>query len=169
MCAGNCVKTFIRNHQPFHWFTSQNVGRDNFIYIAGAHASVPDRFGINNNSGSVFTLVQATGVIGADISFEPFFGELLLEQDLQFFLGCGVTAAAWVSGRALVPTHENMLFKLRHRNTVMDFCAKVLRLVFELDHRMVAAAEGGNMVQAVLNIRHGDDRPEAINSMSAFS
>jgi len=51
----------------------------------------------------------------------------------------------------------------------MDFRGKVLRLVFELDHGMVAAAEGGDVMQAILNVRHGDHGAEAINSVSAFS
>ena len=44
----------------------------------------------------------------------------------------------------------------------------VLKLVFERDHGAVAAAEGGYMVQAALNVRHGNHRSEAVNGVAAF-
>lgn len=144
------------------------MGRDNFVHIARAYAAVPHRFGIDNNSGPMFTLIEAPGMVGANFPFEPFFSELLLEKDLQFFLRGRVAAAARVSGWALVSAHENMFFKLGHGNTVMDFRADLRGLVFELNHGVLTAAEGGNMVQAVLNVRHGHHWAETINGVPAF-
>ena len=69
----------------------------------------------------MFTLVKAAGVVGTNFPFESFFSELLLEEDLQLFLRSGIAAAARMAGRTLVSAHENVLLKLGHGNTVMDF------------------------------------------------
>jgi hypothetical protein len=73
--------------------------------------SVPDRFGINNNSWTVFTLVETTGFIDSDLARQAgsFSKHLKLREQFAF----AVASAGWAGSafRADILTDEYMTFK----------------------------------------------------------
>jgi len=80
----------------------------------------------------VLALVQASRLVCPDSAFQPAFSQLLLEQFLQFRLGLGIAASAWMPCRPLVSTNEDMLLKLGHMHTMY----KIPRDPFTLDCRV---------------------------------
>lgn len=100
--------------QTGDWIAADDVLVDNLFHVIRGDMSVPDRFRINHNRGAMFALVEASGLIGADFTFEPALGELLLEEFLQLGLRLGIAAAARMAGRPLVAADKDMLFEFRH-------------------------------------------------------
>jgi hypothetical protein len=118
MLTSLSVETGIWKPQALYRFSSNDVRLDDFVYIGGRHAPVPDGFWIDDQVGPVLTLIEASGLIGPDLSFQSAFGQLLLEKFLQFSFGLGIAASSRMSRRPLVPADEDMLLKLWHDENV---------------------------------------------------
>ena len=61
------VEYGVGNDEAGYWRAADDVGVDDFVYILGLDASVPDGFGVNHYRWPQFTLVEAAGFIGADV------------------------------------------------------------------------------------------------------
>jgi hypothetical protein len=55
------------------------VGFDYFFDIGFGDVSVPDCIRVDHNVGTVFALIEAAGLIGADSPLQPVFCQFLLE------------------------------------------------------------------------------------------
>ena len=93
--------------------TADDVRVDDFVYIFGLDASIPDCFGVDHYGWSEFTLVEAAGFIGADVFYSALC-QLGFEEALQFALPGGVAAAARMAWFALVHANEDVFVELRH-------------------------------------------------------
>ena len=63
-----CIKAGVRDPQPLNRTTSYDVSIDNFVDILQFHPPVPHSLGINHYSWAVLALVEASGLIGANLS-----------------------------------------------------------------------------------------------------
>ncbi len=79
MLAGFRVQACICNAKPFDRTSSDDVFIDNLIDVCVGDMSVPNRLRIHNDGRSVFTLIEAAGLIGTDFSFEAALSEFLFE------------------------------------------------------------------------------------------
>ena len=57
----------------------ENVLGHNFVDMIGRDAAVPDFIGVNDDVWSVLALVEASGLVGAYLSFESARRQLFLE------------------------------------------------------------------------------------------
>jgi hypothetical protein len=107
------VQNLIGDEQPPHRLATDNVRFDDFVHIFGLHAAIPDGFGVNDDGGAEFALIEAAGFVGAH-HLDAALGELGFEEALEFALAGGIAAGARMAWFALVHTNKNMLFKLGH-------------------------------------------------------
>lgn len=114
MLATRSVDAAGREHQPCDRLPTYDVRLDDLIDIRFRDVAVPNRFGIDDDVGSVLTLVEAARLVGPDLPFETALGQLLLEQLLQFGFRLRIATATRVSLRTLVPAHENVMFEVGH-------------------------------------------------------
>lgn len=120
MFATGGVEAGIREDQAFDGASSNNVGFDDFIDICQGNPAVPYRFGVNDDIGSVLTLIEAAGLVGANLAFQSALRQFLLERLLEFGFSGGIAAAARMALRALISANEDMLLKFRHEKNVQD-------------------------------------------------
>jgi len=100
--------------------TADDVGIDNLIDIGGGDPAVPHAFRIDDQIGTVLTLVQAARLVSPHLVFQTAFRESLFEDPLQFGFALRITAPARMSRRPLVAAHKDMLLELRHVDNVPD-------------------------------------------------
>ena len=51
----------------------EEVFGDDFLDVASMNVAVPDGFGIDDDDGAVFTLVETAGFVGTDVVLETGF------------------------------------------------------------------------------------------------
>src|ERR1700692_924871 len=61
------VEYGVGNDQARYGRAANDVGVDDFVHVLGLDASIPDCFGVNHHRWSQFTLVEASGFIGAHV------------------------------------------------------------------------------------------------------
>jgi hypothetical protein len=83
MGAGAGVQAFVRDAQPFHRPTADQMFGNNFRGIVGIHVPIPDGFRINHDHRAMLALVQAAGLVDAHLPGQT--GSLgeLLQADVQ--------------------------------------------------------------------------------------
>ena len=115
------IQTFILQPQSFH----RNPPDDVRLQISSTSASVTPPYqiglGIDHEVRPVLALVQASGLVGANLALQPALSQFHLEQLLQFGLGGGIATSARMSRRPLVPANENVALKFRHGNIVQEW------------------------------------------------
>jgi hypothetical protein len=112
--AGLGVEAFVGEAKAFDRRAANDVRVDDLIDVGFGDVAVPDGFGIHDDGGTVFALVEASGLIGANAAFDSALSQLLLKYLLQTGLGEGIAGSAGMSRRALVSTDENVMFECRH-------------------------------------------------------
>ncbi len=100
---------------------------DNFFDVGLLHASIPNRFGIDDDRRTVLALVEASGFVGADGALQSKFSEPVFEGLLQFALCAGITTATRSFRIARVAADENMLLEFRHEDSLRETAGQVLR------------------------------------------
>jgi hypothetical protein len=89
MRAGFRVDARVGNAQPLDRPPVHQVLFDNLGGILGLNASVPDGFWIDNDSWAMLALIQAQGLVDADIRQACSFCELLqLDEDFALSIRC---------------------------------------------------------------------------------
>jgi hypothetical protein len=71
MHAALRIQAIIRNPQPFHRAPANQVLAHDLGRILRLHIPVPDRLRVHHHHRTVFTLVQASGLIDAHLSSQP--------------------------------------------------------------------------------------------------
>jgi len=61
------VEDGVGNDQTRYRCAADDVGVDDFVYVLGLDASIPDCFGVDHDRGAQFTLVEASGFVGAHV------------------------------------------------------------------------------------------------------
>jgi hypothetical protein len=114
--AGCGVDASVRQDQPGDWGSTEDVGFDDFVYVADGDVAIPDCFGINHDRRAVLALLEASRFVGADSrSCNSPDRQCLLEFRLQLAFGFGIATAPRMSRWALVAADENMLFEFGHK------------------------------------------------------
>ena len=171
MLAPCRIQTRIRNHKPFHWFSSHQMRFDNRVHVGGSYVAVPHRFRIDDDSGAMLALVEASGFVGADGAGESAHGESFLEGLLQLAGAVGVAGDLGIFGQALVVADENVVREFRHASTLtrlwrLEESQQSAALVVQGYHKLSSLAEGSHALQAAISRRHCNNGPDAINGMS---
>src|SRR5512143_760117 len=100
MRAGRRIEARVRRYQPLDGFSTNDVRIENLVDIFRGDVSIPNRLRINNDIRAVLALVEASGLIGADLSLQAAPRDSCLEKLVQFSAAIGVAASAWMSGLA---------------------------------------------------------------------
>lgn len=100
--------------QARDWDTVDQMRFDNFGDIGSRDAAIPNRSGIHDERRAMFALIQAAGFVRANVAFQPARREFLLELQLQLPQARRVTAPAWIFGRPLIRTDEDVMVEIRH-------------------------------------------------------
>src|SRR5437879_8278007 len=98
--------------------TADDVGIDNLIDIGGGDPAVPHAFRIDDQIGTVLTLVQAARLVSPHLVFQTAFRESLFEDPLKFGFALRISAPARMSRRPLVAGHKDLLLEIRHLDIV---------------------------------------------------
>ena len=78
MRAAFVVEALFCNAQAFHGLATDEVLLDDGLGVFRFDIAVPNRFRVNHDSGSVFALVEAAGLVDAHFAGQPCgFGKLL--------------------------------------------------------------------------------------------
>ena len=85
------IETRIWDHQPFHNRVARNVLIDDLIYVRHCDPAIPNRLRINHHRWPMLALVQASGLVGSDLAFQPALCQSGLERLMQF------SAASWIA------------------------------------------------------------------------
>ena len=73
--------------KPFHGLSPDDVRLDDFIHIGFGDVTIPDGVRIDHDVWSMLALIEAAGLIGANLAFQAALRKLLFEQLLQLGLG----------------------------------------------------------------------------------
>jgi len=74
MVACRRVQALVGQHQSLDRFAAENMRVDDFIDVGFADMAIPDRFRVNDYSGSVLALIEAAGLIGPYSAFKAALG-----------------------------------------------------------------------------------------------
>jgi hypothetical protein len=113
MRASRCIQTAIRQNQPLHRSTTNQVLLDNLVYVGRLHKAVPDLLRIHHHDRPMLALLQATGLVRPYRVFESRRSCFFLKKSMQFPFAIVGAAAARSRRVALVCADENVPFKLR--------------------------------------------------------
>jgi hypothetical protein len=112
--AGSGIEAAFGKAQALHGTAPDEVFVDYLLYIPGFDEAVPDGVGVNDHGRAVLTLVEASGLIGADPASQTsgLDGVLELGVDLAFTLfgRAGGASAARLAG---VGADENVTLEFR--------------------------------------------------------
>jgi hypothetical protein len=68
----------------------------------------------------VLALIQAPGLVGANLPLQPEVRQLLFEEFLQGGLSCGIATSARVFRWALISADKDVPFEAWHNDNVQD-------------------------------------------------
>jgi hypothetical protein len=111
------VQAFVGDAEPLDRFAIDKVLAHNLFSIFRLHATVPDCFGIDHNSRSVFALVQAAGLVDAHPAGQTGILGELIEARVQLALAVGGAGRAGRIRGASVVADENVAFKQGQRGS----------------------------------------------------
>jgi len=114
MLASFRVQATIGQSQTLDRLSADNVRLDDFVDVGFGDVAVPDGIRVNHDVGAVLALIETSGLIGADATFQSASSELLFEELLQARFGSGVAASARMACGALVSTNKNVAFEFGH-------------------------------------------------------
>jgi hypothetical protein len=104
-----------REAEALYGLATDEVLLHNLFRVAGVGEAIPDGFGIDDHNGGVFALVEASGLVDADLVLQAsgFYG--ILESAFEFltvFVGAARAGGGLV---ALVHAYEDVMFEVRHK------------------------------------------------------
>ena len=108
------IEAVVGKNKALNWFATDDVGRNNFLDIVVGDVAIPDLVGINDHSRAVLALVEASGLISANVIADTVLAENLLEVLVERTFGVGVATSPGMVFVALVGADKDVLFKLRH-------------------------------------------------------
>lgn len=118
------VEAGVGQLQALDGTTVEDVFIDDLIDVFKLDEAVPDRLGIDGNDGTVFALVEASGLVGTDMMLEARLFEGVLEGVFELFAALGPAAWAWSGLVTLVGTDEDVVIELWHSVGFSLVCCK---------------------------------------------
>ncbi len=103
-----------RHQQAFDQFTLDHVPFHDFSDVGLVPDPIPDAFRINDDAGTIFTMIQTPCLIGTDDAFEPEPLDFLFEERVKFHGPVIGTAPSRVALGPLINANENMMFESTH-------------------------------------------------------
>jgi hypothetical protein len=105
------IETLIGDTQPLDGPAAHEMFFHDGCRICGPHIAVPNGIGINDNGGSMLTLIQATGFVNAHTTCQP--GSLckLLELGMQLAFAIAGAGRPWCTLRADIMANKDVAFK----------------------------------------------------------
>ena len=113
MGASLSVEAGVGEAQALDRATRDEVLVDDFRGVFRLDVAVPDGFGVDDDHGAVFALVEAAGLVDADFAFEPCGAAELLKLDEEVSGAVGGAGDAWGTGGAGILADKYVPFKLR--------------------------------------------------------
>ena len=108
------IEAGIGQAKAFDGTTVQEVFVDDLPDVPEMDEAVPDGLGIDHDYGSVLALVEATGLVGADVVLEASFLDGILEGRFKFVAALGQTTGPRGAFVALVGADEDVVVELWH-------------------------------------------------------
>jgi len=108
------IEADIGQAKAFDGTTVQEVFVDDLLDVLEVDEAVPDGLRIDHDYGSVLALVEATGLVGADVVLKASFLDGILECRFKLFAALGQTAGPRGAFVALVGADEDVVVKLWH-------------------------------------------------------
>ena len=108
------VDAVFGDHKSLHDLAAHEVSVNDFVNIGHLDSSIPDAGRIDDHTGTVFALVQATTAIGTHRGTKTSSPEGFLEGRPEKLGALGITATPRVALGPLVPANEEMMSVLGH-------------------------------------------------------
>jgi hypothetical protein len=115
MLAGFGIDAAVSEAQALDGTITHNVGLNDLCHIRESDVAVPDSLGIHDHIRTVFALVEASGLVGADGVFQPAQSQLRLESPLEFGGAGWITASTRMPVGTLVAAYEDVLCEFSHK------------------------------------------------------
>ena len=115
MGAGLGVEAGVGDAEAFDGAAGDEVRGDDFIGVLGFDAAIPDGIGVDDDGGTVLTLVEAAGFVDADPAGEASFASELREAGVERALAVGSAGGAGRIGGADVVADEDVAFEEGHK------------------------------------------------------
>jgi hypothetical protein len=96
MGAALGVEAGVSEHEPLDGAAVEEVFVDDLLHIFYIDRAVPDGVGIDHDDGAVFTVVEATKLVGPDFALQTGVLDGVLECPLQLLTA--LAATAWPGG-----------------------------------------------------------------------
>ncbi len=103
-----------RHEKTFHQFPLDDVPFHNFSDVGFAPDPVPDSFRINDDTWTILTVIQTSGLVGTDATFESEPPDFLLEERVEFHRSVVGATTPRVFFWSLINTYKNMMPQLTH-------------------------------------------------------
>ncbi len=108
-----------RNIVPWHeqaldQFALDHVSFHNFRDVGFVPDPIPDAFRINDDAGTIFAMIQTTGLVGPDDALESKPVDFPFEERMQFHGPVIGTAPSRVALGPLINANENMMLESTH-------------------------------------------------------
>lgn len=116
MFAIRIVQAILGNPQIFENSSANDGLVNNSGHIAGLYTAIKDSLRIDRNRRTMFALIQATGLVGADCRSQTTAFELGLECTAKRFAPIRVAATPSMAGGPLVATNEYVADKGWHQS-----------------------------------------------------
>jgi len=100
--------------QTLHGAAMDEVFGNDFLYVLKLDEAVPDGLGIDHYGRSVFALIEAAGLVGADEMFEASVFDGILEGGFELLAALGQTTRARRGFVALVGADKYVVLKFWH-------------------------------------------------------
>ena len=116
MRATLSIQTGIGQAQARHRAAIHQVLADDLGDVFDVHEAVPDGLGIDDDGGAMLALVEAAGLVGADLVLQAGLLDGVLEGGFELL--AAPRAAAWTRGAlvALVGADEDVVLELWQRD-----------------------------------------------------
>ena len=104
------------DHKSLHDVAAQEVSFNDFVDIGRLDSSIPDAGRIDDHTGAVFALVQATTAIGTHRGTKTSSPQGFLEGRPEKLGALRIAATPRMALGPLVPANKEMMSVLGHRN-----------------------------------------------------
>jgi hypothetical protein len=103
------VETGVRKTQAFDGAIVNEMLSNDLLDVAGVYVPVPDSLGVDDDDGAMLALIEATGLVRADMVLQAGFLDGVLEGRLELLTALRETA--WAGGEviALVGADEDVV------------------------------------------------------------
>lgn len=140
MRAALRINALIRQPEPFHRPTVDQVLLDDLRGIFRLHVPIPDGLGIYDHGGAMFALIEAAGLVDPHRIHKTGSLRKLLKLRVQFALAVCSARRPRRALRADIMANKNMMFENRqieppspdYRSAALDRLSKAPRATFHI-------------------------------------